>query len=144
MPTARNAERMVDPSATIPVADGEDPWTADELAEVRQDLTGEVARLERAISVAEAGLKDLFSDGSEGAGRDPADVGSSNFERDQEMSLTQNAKEMLEQAQLALRLFDSGEYGTCESCGQPIGKDRLQVFPRATLCMPCKQREERR
>ncbi len=144
MPTARNAERMVDPSATIPVADGEDPWTAEELAEVRQDLTGEVARLERAISVAEAGLKDLFSDGSEGAGRDPADVGSSNFERDQEMSLTQNAKEMLEQAQLALRLFDSGEYGTCESCGQPIGKDRLQVFPRATLCMPCKQREERR
>ena len=144
MPTARNAERMVDPSATIPVADGEDPWTAEELAEVRQDLTGEVASLERAISVAEAGLKDLFSDGSEGAGRDPADVGSSNFERDQEMSLTQNAKEMLEQAQLALRLFDSGEYGTCESCGQPIGKDRLQVFPRATLCMPCKQREERR
>ena len=144
MPTARNAERMVDPSATIPVADGEDPWTAEELAEVRQDLTGEVARLARAISVAEAGLKDLFSDGSEGAGRDPADVGSSNFERDQEMSLTQNAKEMLEQAQLALRLFDSGEYGTCESCGQPIGKDRLQVFPRATLCMPCKQREERR
>lgn len=144
MPTARNTERMADPSAAIPVAEGEDPWTAEELAEVRQDLTGEVARLERAIAIAEAGLRDLFSDGSEGAGRDPADVGSSNFERDQEMSLTQNAKEMLEQAQLALRLFDSGEYGTCESCGQPIGKDRLQVFPRATLCMPCKQREERR
>ena len=71
-------------------------------------------------------------------------VGSSNFERDQEMSLAQNAREMLEQAQLALRLFESGEYGTCESCGQPIGKDRLQVFPRATLCVPCKQREERR
>ena len=103
-----------------------------------------MARLERAITVAEAGLKNLFADGSEGAGRDPADVGSSNFERDQEMSLAQNAKEMLEQAQLALRLFDSGNYGTCESCGQAIGKDRLQVFPRATLCMPCKQREERR
>ena len=144
MPTARNAERVDTPSAAIPVAEGEEPWTADELAEVREELTGEVARLERAISIAEAGLKDLFSDGSEGAGRDPADVGSSNFERDQEMSLAQNAKEMLEQAQLALRLFDSGDYGTCESCGQPIGKDRLQVFPRATLCMGCKKREERR
>ena len=143
MPTARNAD-PVEPSVTIPVAEGEDPWTPEELAEIREELTGEVARLERAIAVAEAGLKDLFSDGSEGAGRDPADVGSSNFERDQEMSLTQNAREMLEQAQLALRLFDSGEYGTCESCGRPIGKDRLQVFPRATLCMPCKQREERR
>ena len=144
MPTARNAERVDTPSAAIPVAEGEEPWTADELAEVREELTGEVARLERAISIAEAGLKDLFSDGSEGAGRDPADVGSTNFERDQEMSLAQNAREMLEQAQLALRLFDSGEYGTCESCGNPIGKDRLQVFPRATLCMTCKKREERR
>jgi len=144
MPTARNTDRVTDPAATIPVAEGEDPWTPEELAEIRDELTAEVARLERAISVAQAGLKDLFADGSEGAGRDPADVGSSNFERDQEMSLTQNAREMLEQAQLALRLFDSGEYGTCESCGQPIGKDRLQVFPRATLCMPCKQREERR
>ena len=144
MPTARNADQVANLSATIPVAEGEDPWTTEELAEIRDELTGEVTRLERAISVAEAGLKDLFSDGSEGAGRDPADVGSSNFERDQEMSLAQNAKEMLEQANLALRLFDSGDYGTCESCGQPIGKDRLQVFPRATLCMPCKQREERR
>lgn len=144
MPTARNAERVDDPSAAIPVAEGEEPWTAEELAEVREELTGEVSRLERAIAIAEAGLKDLFSDGSDGAGRDPADVGSSNFERDQEMSLAQNAKEMLEQAQLALRLFDTGEYGTCESCGQAIGKDRLQVFPRATLCLTCKQREERR
>jgi len=144
MPTARNAEQVANLSTSIPIAEGEDPWTAEELAEIREELTGEVTRLERAISVAEAGLKDLFSDGSEGAGRDPADVGSSNFERDQEMSLAQNAKEMLEQANLALRRFDSGDYGTCESCGQPIGKDRLQVFPRATLCMPCKQREERR
>ncbi|MFT3833831.1 MAG: TraR/DksA C4-type zinc finger protein [Micropruina sp.] len=144
MPTARKTDPVADGPAVIPVAEGEDPWTADELAEVRDELTDEVARLERAIAVAEAGLQDLFSDGSDGAGRDPADVGSTNFERDQEMSLAANAREMLDQAQLALRLFDSGNYGTCESCGQPIGKDRLQVFPRATLCMTCKKREERR
>ena len=76
--------------------------------------------------------------------RDPADVGSTNFERDQEMSLVQNARDMLEQAQSALHRFETGRYGVCESCGQPIGKDRLQVFPRATMCLPCKQREERR
>ena len=78
------------------------------------------------------------------AGRDPADIGSTNFERNQEMSLVQNARDMLEQAQWALRLFDLGQYGWCESCGQPIGKDRLTVFPRATMCVTCKQREERR
>ena len=131
-------------AAIFPVAAGEDPWTEDEVEEVRQELLAEIARMERAIEVAEAGLADLFDEGTEGAGRDPADVGSSNFERDQEMSLAQNARDMLEQAQLAHRMFETGEYGRCESCGNAIGKDRLQVFPRATMCVTCKQREERR
>ena len=132
------------PAQAIPVAEGEDPWTEEEVEEIRQELLADIARMERAIEVAEAGRADLCEEGSDGAGRDPADVGSSNFERDQEMSLAQNARDMLEQAQLAYRLFESGQYGTCESCGQPIGKDRLQVFPRATMCVTCKQREERR
>ena len=144
MPTARKTDPVAKGPASIPVAEGEDPWTAEELAEIRAELTDEIARLERAISVAQAGLEDLFSDGSEGAGRDPADVGSTNFERDQEMSLVQNARDMLDQAQNALRRLDSGQYGWCEVCGQPIGKDRLIAFPRATLCLACKQREERR
>ena len=71
-------------------------------------------------------------------------MGSSNFERDQEVSLAQNVREMAEQLRLAITRFDDGEYGLCEVCGQPIGKGRLQVFPRATLCVTCKQREERR
>lgn len=128
----------------VPVAEGEEPWTADELAEVREDLEFDVQRMERALAQSARGLERLFDEGTEGAGRDPADVGSSNFERDQEMSLAQNARDLLEQAQTALRLFDSGQYGVCESCGNPIGKDRLMVFPRATMCVSCKQREERR
>ena len=128
----------------VPVLDGEDPWTQDELDEVKDDLLFDVQRMERAIRTAEKGLEKLFDEGTEGAGRDPADVGSTNFERDQEMSLVQNARDMLDQAQNALRRLDSGQYGWCEVCGQPIGKDRLIAFPRATLCLACKQREERR
>ena len=128
----------------IPVAEGEDPWTQEEVDEVHEELLFEIGRMERAIKTAEATMASLFDEGLDGAGRDPADVGSTNFERDQEMSLVQNARDMLEQAQSALHRFETGHYGVCESCGQPIGKDRLQVFPRATLCLPCKQREERR
>ena len=128
----------------IPVAEGEEPWTQDEIDEVHEELLFEIGRMERAIKTAEATMASLFDEGTEGAGRDPADVGSTNFERDQEMSLVQNARDMLEQAQSALHRFETGRYGVCESCGQPIGKDRLQVFPRATMCLPCKQREERR
>lgn len=139
MPTSDTAENRA-----FPVAEGEDPWTDEEIEEVRTELVADVARMERAVETAERALASLFDEGVNGAGRDPADVGSTNFERNQEMSLVQNARDMLEQAQWALRLFDSGQYGWCEVCGEPIGKDRLSVFPRATMCVTCKQREERR
>ncbi len=51
---------------------------------------------------------------------------------------------MLEQTEHALERLADGSYGTCESCGNPIGKMRLQAAPRATLCMPCKTKQERR
>lgn len=131
-------------AATLPVREGEEPWTEAEIAEVREELLAEIDQLNRKIRVHEEELAGLLKEGSDGAGRDPADVGSSNFERDQEVSLAQNSREMLDQAQLALRLFDSGDYGLCENCGNPIGKARLQAFPRATMCVTCKQRAERR
>ena len=39
---------------------------------------------------------------------------------------------------------NAGDVLVCERCGKPIGKLRLQAFPRATLCVSCKQLEERR
>jgi DnaK suppressor protein len=128
----------------LPVLPGEDPWTPEEQAEVRTALEEDIARMRRAITEAEDGLADRMNEGPDGAGKDPADVGSANFERDQEMSLAANTREMLNQAELALALFDQGRYGYCEACGKPIGKLRLQAFPRATLCVACKLKEERR
>jgi len=128
----------------LPVRAGEDAWTADEIAEQREALTHEIERLEKKIAITEEELSHILKGGTDGAGRDPADLGSSNFERDQEVALAQNAREMADQARLALHLFNAGNYGLCEVCENPIGKGRLQVFPRATLCVTCKQREERR
>jgi len=78
------------------------------------------------------------------AGDDPADAGAKTFQREHELALTQNARELLAASARALARIDDGTFGVCESCGQPIGKARLQAFPRATLCVTCKQREERR
>ncbi|MDR0285577.1 MAG: TraR/DksA C4-type zinc finger protein [Propionibacteriaceae bacterium] len=128
----------------IPVAEGEQPWTPEELAEVREQLHDDVVAFEQKFLAAQAGLAELLTLGADTAGRDPADVGSTNFERDQEVSLAANARSVFEQSELALRLFDEGTYGICEACGRPIGKSRLQAFPRATMCVACKQRLERR
>ncbi len=139
-------ERVGEPVnvGSLPVRDGEDRWTETELNEVRDALSDDIIRFESQIEISTAELVGLLRDGSEGAGRDPADVGSANFERDAEMSLANNAREMLDQARLALRHIELGTFGSCDNCGKPIGKGRLQAFPRATLCVTCKQREERR
>jgi RNA polymerase-binding protein DksA len=129
---------------TLRVKDDESPWTTKELDEVREELNAERDRLRSELNLAEHELHDLMRDAGDGAGNDQADVGSSTFERDHEMSLARNARGMLEQTEKALARIDDGSYGQCESCGGPIGKMRLMAFPRATLCLTCKQREERR
>jgi RNA polymerase-binding protein DksA len=122
----------------------ESPWTSAELDEVRGELDSERERLRAELNLAEHELHDLMRDAGDGAGNDQADVGSTTFERDHEMSLANNARVMLAQTERALGRIADGSYGVCESCGQPIGKMRLMAFPRATLCLSCKQREERR
>lgn len=140
----RKTSTATQPVPNLPVLEGEDPWTADEVAAIRAELEAERDRLRAAIAESQAELAELMTEGSDGAGRDPADVGSSNFERDQELSLHNNQRALLDQTEQALRLLDAGTYGSCENCGQPIGKLRLEVFPRATMCVSCKQRAERR
>ena len=128
----------------LPVRPGEDPWTPDEIAEVRAELHADAERLRREVAESETELADLLRDSGEGAGDDQADAGTKTFEREHELSLTANARDMLVQTEHALERIAAGTYGVCESCGQAIGKARLQAFPRATLDVACKQREERR
>jgi RNA polymerase-binding protein DksA len=125
------------------VREDESPWTKAELNEIRKALNADEVRLLEEIDTAEIGLADLIRDSGDGAGDDQADAGSKTFEREHEMSLANNAREMLLQVRHALGRIDDKSYGVCEGCGRAIGKLRLQAFPRATLCMACKVAEER-
>lgn len=133
-----------DVAATLSVREDEEPWTDDELAEVRSELEADVERLTAELDEAEEDLVELMRSYGDGAGDDQADAGAATWEREHELSLTNNARALLQQSLHALERIDQGTYGDCESCGTPIGKMRLQAFPRATLCMTCKQKQERR
>jgi RNA polymerase-binding protein DksA len=122
----------------------EAPWTAKELRDLRAEIEADIEHLRQEISIAEADLVGLMRDAGDGAGDDQADAGAKTFEREQEISLANNAREMLQQNLHALERMDDGTYGICESCGNPIGKLRLQAAPRATLCVTCKTKQERR
>jgi RNA polymerase-binding protein DksA len=143
-PATAPAKSAAHKAETLTVKSGESPWTAAELAELRGELEADVLHLKKEIHDAEQEIVGLLRDGGDGAGNDQADVGSTTLERDHEMSLANNARDMLDQIERALTKIDDGTYGVCESCGNAIGKGRLQAFPRATLCVSCKEREERR
>ncbi|MGN6635794.1 MAG: TraR/DksA family transcriptional regulator, partial [Oryzihumus sp.] len=104
----------------------------------------DVSRLRAEINAAEIDLVGLMRDAGDGSGDDQADAGAKTYEREQEISVANNTREMLDQSEHALERIADGSYGVCESCGNPIGKLRLQAFPRATLCVTCKQKQERR
>ncbi|AKH81914.1 hypothetical protein AA958_06485 [Streptomyces sp. CNQ-509] len=128
----------------LAVRPGEDPWTPEEIEEARQGLLDEVASLRSEIRASEEAVSGLMRDSGGGAGDDQADTGTKNISREHEMALAAGARERLVQTERALVRLEDGTYGRCESCGKPIGKARMQAFPRATLCVECKQRQERR
>ena len=103
----------------------------DELREEYDQHLAEIAELQR----------DRLTDS---AGDDQADTGSKTFEREQEISLANSILERITQVERALERLDEGNYGWCERCGNAIPVERLAAFPSATLCITCKQLEERR
>jgi RNA polymerase-binding transcription factor DksA len=128
----------------VTASDGEAPWSGAELKSIRTEISKDLARLRIELAHVEAEMNELITESGEGAGDDQADSGTKTFEREHEMSLVINARDMVLQTERALDRIDNKTYGNCEECGNAIGKARLQVFPRATLCMICKQKEERR
>ncbi|WP_179201473.1 TraR/DksA family transcriptional regulator, partial [Streptomyces scabiei] len=141
VPKARPA--AVEPGE-LAVRPGEDPWSPEEVTEARTELQSEAMRLRAELEASERSLTGLMRDSGDGAGDDQADTGAKNITREHELSLAHNAREMLDQTERALDRLASGTYGLCENCGNAIGKARMQAFPRATLCVECKQKQERR
>ena len=42
----------------------------------------------------------------------------------------------------ALRRLETGDYGYCVSCGEPVARKRLEFDPAAALCIACANKEE--
>jgi DnaK suppressor protein len=66
-----------------------------------------------------------------------ADSGQVTAERGEVEALAGNLVAALDEVEHALAKFDTGDYGTCERCGQDIGEPRLEANPAAMMCMIC-------
>ncbi len=117
-------------------------WSEAELAGFRAALMADINRLREELDMGEADLEEMLEHAGDGAGDDQADAGSKTLDREQEMSVAANARDLFDQSSHALRRLDAGTYGICESCAERIPAARLRAFPRATLCIRCKQVQE--
>ena len=72
----------------------------------------------------------------------PGDRGSDSYEQILSLALLENESSAMREIDLALERMNQGTYGSCEDCGNPIGRLRLRALPQATLCRTCKSREE--
>jgi DnaK suppressor protein len=50
---------------------------------------------------------------------------------------------LLDKIQKALLRLDDGTFGVCEECGEKISQKRLEARPETTLCIRCKEEQER-
>lgn len=73
-----------------------------------------------------------------------ADIGTEAMEQEKRMLLASNEGRRLYDTLDALRrLYDDPDaFGTCESCGGPIGFERLELVPAARTCASCQRSQE--
>ena len=106
------------------------------LEDERKRLQTLIEEYERELE--EARLTESSSDRSPDPGN--AEAGSMKFEYEKELSIEQNTINLLGKVDHALERVAAGQFGVCESCGNSIPLERLDVLPHTTLCVTCAQK----
>lgn len=122
------------------------PFTKKEQDELRGRLTQERRELRRQLQELESttfSANQTELTGEMGFDEEYADAGTNTFEREKDLSLVNNLRDLMERIDKALAKIDEGTYGLCDRCGKPIEKLRLKALPYANLCLKDKQAEER-
>jgi DnaK suppressor protein len=106
----------------------------------RADLAAQLATIEEnsfAASQSDLSGEVAFDD-------ETADAGTATFERERDLSIEENARDLMAKIDRALERMADGSYGVCERCGKPIEKARIRALPYVDLCIKDAQAQSRR
>jgi DnaK suppressor protein len=122
-------------------------FTKKELDDLRARLTDERAELQEQLTTLEdQTFATTQSDMSGDVGLDDeaADAGTATFEREKDLSIEHNVRDLMQKIDRALKRMDEGRYGICDRCGKPIEKARVKALPYVDLCIKDAQAQARR
>ena len=121
--------------------------TKKEIADLQARLVEERGELQTQLATLE---EDTFAttqsemSGDVGLDDESADAGTATFEREKDLSIEQNVRDLLDKIERALKRIDDGTYGICERCGKSIEKARIKALPYVDLCIKDAQAQSRR
>ena len=121
--------------------------TAKEIADLKGRLEEERGELRDQLTTIE---EETFStsqselSGDVGLDDESADAGTATFEREKDLSIENNVRDLLAKIERALSRIEDGSYGTCERCGKPIEKARIKALPYVDMCIKDAQARSRR
>ena len=126
---------------------GKTAYSQKELDELRERLLAEQVELQEQLATIEE--QSFATSQSDISGEVPfdeenADAGTFTFERERDLSIENNVRDLLGKIDRALARMDDGTYGICSRCGKPIEKARLKALPYADLCIKDAQAQARR
>jgi DnaK suppressor protein len=122
-------------------------YSQKELEELRERLLTERTELqEQLTTIEEQSFATSQSDlsGEVSFDEENADAGTFTFERERDLSIENNVRDLLGKIDRALTRMDDGTYGLCSRCGKPIEKARLKALPYVDLCLKDAQAQSRR
>jgi DnaK suppressor protein len=126
---------------------GKTAYSQKELDDLRERLLAERVELqEQLATIEEQSFATSQSDisGEVSFDEENADAGTFTFERERDLSIENNVRDLLGKIDRALARMDDGTYGICSRCGKPIEKARLKALPYADLCIKDAQAQARR
>lgn len=126
---------------------GKTAYSKKELDDLRERLLVEQAELqEQLTTIEEQSFATSQSDlsGEVSFDEENADAGTFTFERERDLSIENNVRDLLRKIERALFRMNEGTYGICSRCGRPIEKVRLKALPYVDLCIKDAQAQSRR
>lgn len=110
------------------------------LDKIREDLE---QRRDELVGESRSTQNDIREADATRGGRDSLDESTTERGLSAQLRLADRDRKLIRKIDGALERIENDEYGECEECEEPINPKRLLVRPMTTLCIDCKEDQER-